>query len=161
MLLKLENYISWTWTTTFWPLWCALAVLSILSIFSLALVFYSLYETIRGNMTWDTLLSSVWAFIVCTGFAGSSMYCAVSIVLAYDSFGSSNSARSSNRRMLYNEDFVTDFRALIVVICYLAHNVIFTFLFRISIANFIEKLLYTDDLVIDDNPAPLQRRVPG
>ena len=159
ILLKLENYITWTWTTTFWPLWCALAVLSILALFAFALVFYSLYETIRRKMTWETLLSSVWAFIVIGGFASCSMYSALSVVFAYDSFSSEGSS-SSSRRLLYNQDFPTDFRPLIVVICYFSHNVIFTLLFKSSIANFIEKLLYTDELVFEGPPPALQR-APG
>ena len=39
---------------------------------------------------------------------------------------------------------------LFVTLAYLGHNVIFTFLLREPIALFIEKLLYTDDQVIQE-----------
>ena len=85
-LLKVEDYISWTWTTTFWPLWCALAVLSILSVFSVALMFYSLHQGCRGNMRCDASMASIWAFFVTSGLSVSMMYIAITIILEYDSF---------------------------------------------------------------------------
>jgi hypothetical protein len=47
--MKIGNYSSWSWSTTFWPYWCSFAIMGILGIASVIMLFSSIVNYCKGE----------------------------------------------------------------------------------------------------------------
>mmetsp|Transcript_53817 Transcript_53817/g.73744 ORF Transcript_53817/g.73744 Transcript_53817/m.73744 type:complete len:217 (-) Transcript_53817:1112-1762(-) len=84
-IIKIDGYVSWDWSTTFWPYWCSFAIHGILTVASIIIFFNTICAVIKMEASNSDVIGSGWAALLCLGFIFATLFPIMQIVKIYDS----------------------------------------------------------------------------